>query len=394
MAGAAGEIEDGDYVLTLAAGDRLEPYALSILAAQAARAGGPDALYADEDARRSGARSPQDAALQTRLESALFRQRLRRTTPGDAGRRLEGRRLQCREARVSHIRRVLLTRSDPRRSPPPRPPRLSTVRRRATSSCRRATVSICFSPCLESLKRYPAGADFELIVIDNGSIRPDVLAYLATIDGEPGTRVLRHPGPFNFSALCNAGARAAGAPFLVFLNDDVEALAADWLGRLLAFAAAAARSAPSAPKLLYPDGRLQHGGVVLGLDGFAGHRSARRGRRPRLSRRARLAARGLRGDRRLSRGRGPQVLRDRRLRRRAATGRVQRYRPLPSPRRARVQDGLRAARALMHRESASRGPNPRLNARYDGEHALSFALAGRGCCATTPIFIPRFRSTR
>ena len=60
------------------------------------------------------------------------------------------------------------------------------------------------------------------------------------------------------------------APFLVFLNDDVEALAPDWLGRLLAYAAEPGVGAVGA-KLLYPDGRLQHGGVVLGLDGFAGH---------------------------------------------------------------------------------------------------------------------------
>ena len=50
----------------------------------------------------------------------------------------------------------------------------------------------------------------------------------------------------------------------------MRALAPDWLGRMLAFAAAPEVGAVGA-KLLFPDGRLQHGGVVLGLDGFAGH---------------------------------------------------------------------------------------------------------------------------
>ena len=78
------------------------------------------------------------------------------------------------------------------------------------------------------------------------------------------------PRPFNFSKLCNFGAREAHAPFLLFLNYDVEALAPDWLGRMLEFAAKP-DIGPVGAKLLYPDGRLQHGGVVLGLDGFAGH---------------------------------------------------------------------------------------------------------------------------
>ena len=70
--------------------------------------------------------------------------------------------------------------------------------------------------------------------------------------------------------MCNAGAREARNPFLLFLNNDVEALGPDWLGRMLEFAARASVGAVGA-KLLYPNGRLQHGGVVLGLDGFAGH---------------------------------------------------------------------------------------------------------------------------
>jgi O-antigen biosynthesis protein len=49
--------------------------------------------------------------------------------------------------------------------------------------------------------------------------------------------VFRQPGPFNFSRLGNFGAREAQSLFLLFLNDDVEALSPDWLGRMLEFAA-------------------------------------------------------------------------------------------------------------------------------------------------------------
>ena len=122
--------------------------------------------------------------------------------------------------------------------------------------------------CVESLDRFDPGADCELIIVDNGSAGADVLAYLASL--ERRAQVLRKPGPFNFSALANSGAQAARYPFLLFLNDDVEALAPDWLGRMLEMAALPGVGAVGA-KLLYPDGRLQHGGVVLGLDGASGH---------------------------------------------------------------------------------------------------------------------------
>ena len=123
--------------------------------------------------------------------------------------------------------------------------------------------------CVDSLEAFRPAADFELIVLDNGSENADVLAYMeSSADGRIGA--CSPPRPVQFSAIVNSGAREARAPFLLFLNDDVEALGPDWLGRMLAFAAAPDVGAVGA-KLLYPDGRLQHGGVVLGLDGFAGH---------------------------------------------------------------------------------------------------------------------------
>jgi GT2 family glycosyltransferase len=164
----------------------------------------------------------------------------------------------------------LTTRRDPAPlDPAPSTPSISARRRAAIVIPTRDRLDL-LQPCVESLYRHEAGADFELIVVDNGSAADDALAFLDRLSREPERRVLRRPGPFNFSALCNAGAREAQAPFLLFLNNDVQALGPDWLGRMLEFAARPDVGAVGA-KLLYPDGRLQHGGVVLGLDGFAGH---------------------------------------------------------------------------------------------------------------------------
>lgn len=359
---------EADYVLTLGAGDRLEPHALAALAEAAARSSGLEAIYADEDALVSG-----QLRAAPRLKpdwSPLF------DRSGYAGQPLavsaaawKAGGFDAREARVAHVRRVLLTRRNPApvaAAPPAQP--LTTRRQASVIIPTRDRIDL-LRPCVESLARHDAGADYELIVLDNGSVQADVLAYLDEIARRPEVRVLRLPGPFNFSALVNAGARASRHPFLVFLNDDVEALAPDWLGRMLVFAAEPQVGAVGA-KLLYPDGRLQHGGVVLGLDGFAGH----------VQRAVNADDPGYLGQlawpREVSAVTGACLAVEKRkfaeiggfdearlpieyndidlCLRLAERGYVSVFEP-----RAR----------LMHRESASRGANPWLDSRYANEHA-------------------------
>jgi GT2 family glycosyltransferase len=91
-------------------------------------------------------------------------------------------------------------------------------------------------------------------------------------DGTADRQILRirEPGPFNFAALCNAGARAAAADVLVFLNDDVRPLHSEWLHELVSLAIQPGIG-PVGARLWYPDGRLQHAGIVLGIGGAAGH---------------------------------------------------------------------------------------------------------------------------
>ncbi len=124
-----------------------------------------------------------------------------------------------------------------------------------------------FKRCIDSIRRYTL--DVEIIIVDNGSTEPNVISYLKELEMQ-GIKVLYRPEPFNFSKLCNDGAAFATKPFLVFLNNDTEIMDADWLINLLHFAAQADVGAVGA-KLLYANRKLQHGGVILGLDGRAGH---------------------------------------------------------------------------------------------------------------------------
>jgi GT2 family glycosyltransferase len=109
---------------------------------------------------------------------------------------------------------------------------------------------------------------YEIVVVDNDSRDPETLRYLERL-AEP-CRVVRWAGEFNFSAICNFGARHAGGDHLLFLNNDVEVLRPDWLTAMLEHAQRPEVGAVGA-KLLYPDGRIQHAGVVVGVAGGAVH---------------------------------------------------------------------------------------------------------------------------
>ncbi|KQO71211.1 glycosyl transferase [Methylobacterium sp. Leaf89] len=119
---------------------------------------------------------------------------------------------------------------------------------------------------------YPA---IELVIVDNGSTDPAVLAHYETLRRDPRVRLLSCPGPFNFSAMINAGVAASRGDVVVLLNNDVAVLREDWLSALVRQACRPEIGAVGA-KLLYADGTLQHAGVVVGLGGRAGHILRRR----------------------------------------------------------------------------------------------------------------------
>ena len=82
--------------------------------------------------------------------------------------------------------------------------------------------------------------------------------------------MVRHDGPFNYSAINNRGVALAGGRLLCLLNNDVEMTDTHWLAMLATQALRAEVGAVGA-RLLYPDGRIQHAGVVIGVGNAAGH---------------------------------------------------------------------------------------------------------------------------
>ena len=120
---------------------------------------------------------------------------------------------------------------------------------------------------IRALTRYP---DYEIVIVDNGSVQDETKRLFAELAADPAIRILARPEPFNFSRLNNAAAREATGSILALVNNDIEVTHGEWLGEMVALAVQQGVGCVGA-RLLYPDGRLQHGGVVIGLGGVAGH---------------------------------------------------------------------------------------------------------------------------
>jgi GT2 family glycosyltransferase len=124
--------------------------------------------------------------------------------------------------------------------------------------------------CLDSIRKRTGYKQYEFVLIDNGSAAPATRRLLAREMSKPGVRVLRVDEPFNFARLNNLGAKEARGEHLLLLNNDIEAIEPGWLSALLAYSQQSDVGAAGA-KLLYPDGRIQHAGVVMGLTDVAAH---------------------------------------------------------------------------------------------------------------------------
>jgi O-antigen biosynthesis protein len=131
--------------------------------------------------------------------------------------------------------------------------------------------------CTRSLLERTAYDRLSVRLVDNGSEEVRTADVLDRLQEDPRVTVHRRPGAFNFAALNNQGAGASGADVLLFVNNDVEARDPGWLEPLLGHAQREEVGAVG-PLLVYPDGRVQSAGAVIGLHGWAGHPFA--GRRP------------------------------------------------------------------------------------------------------------------
>lgn len=118
--------------------------------------------------------------------------------------------------------------------------------------------------CIDSVRKKSTYDNFDITIVDNESTEPETSIFLDSFDGA----VVAKPGAFNFSALVNAGAGATDGEFILLLNNDIEVISPEWLEAMLEHAQRD-RVAAVGARLLYPGGRVQHEGILVGVGGTA-----------------------------------------------------------------------------------------------------------------------------
>jgi GT2 family glycosyltransferase len=255
----------GEFILVLQQGDRLSPHALHCYAQAHRHDDSAELLYSDEDHIDShGARM--DPWFKPGWSPELLRSAMY------LGRSILYRRdlflEDLENRRAHHIPRVLYHRSDK-----PCGVGLWPATQYQTPSEARLSLIICsrqirqVRECLEAV-RTTGSLAFEILVVH----------HLESGNGDDMRRCVErfggtwipYRGAFDFARMNNLAASRATAPYLLFMNDDVLVREAAW-DRAIAATLARPEIGIAGAVLEYPNGSIQHAGVVVGMGDGAGH---------------------------------------------------------------------------------------------------------------------------
>lgn len=120
--------------------------------------------------------------------------------------------------------------------------------------------------CIDLIQRHTDYRPYEIVAVTNSALGRELLARHA---GDDTVRLCAYDQPFNFSAKCNEGAAAARGDYLLFYNDDVEAIHGSWLDDMLGVFGRGQVGGVS-PKLLYENDTIQYAGMITGVRGLVG----------------------------------------------------------------------------------------------------------------------------
>lgn len=124
--------------------------------------------------------------------------------------------------------------------------------------------------CVDSIVRKSDYSNYEIVIVDNGSVEQETFDYFGTLADYSNVRVLRYDEPFNYSAINNFAMGAANGEVVGLVNNDIEVINHDWLSEMVSHTLRPEVGCVGA-KLYYPNGSLQHAGVILGLSTIARH---------------------------------------------------------------------------------------------------------------------------
>ena len=125
--------------------------------------------------------------------------------------------------------------------------------------------------CIRPMLMKGTYKNLEFVVVENNSTDPETFRYYEEIQKEfPNVHVVRWEREFNYSAINNFGVSHANGEYLLFMNNDIEQIAENFVEEMLGFCQRDDVGIVGA-RLLYEDDTIQHAGVVVGFGGIAGH---------------------------------------------------------------------------------------------------------------------------
>ncbi len=125
--------------------------------------------------------------------------------------------------------------------------------------------------CITSLLEGNTWKNLEILIIENNSSMDETFACYKEIQAkDERVRVVTWEGPFNYSAINNYGFQYARGEYILLLNNDTKILEEDSIAEMVTQASRPEVGAVGA-LLLYPEGTVQHGGIILGHGGIASH---------------------------------------------------------------------------------------------------------------------------
>ncbi len=125
--------------------------------------------------------------------------------------------------------------------------------------------------CLNSLKTHTKYPNYNIIIIDNHSDDEKFLEYLRMEESQSAIKVIKYDKPFNHSEMNNIAVKSVNSDLIVFMNNDIEIISENWLEQLVAVVTIDDTIACTGCLLIYENMTVQHGGIILGLHGLAGH---------------------------------------------------------------------------------------------------------------------------
>ena len=124
--------------------------------------------------------------------------------------------------------------------------------------------------CIDSIVKKSSYDNYEIIIVENNSETAEIFQYYDEISDDKRIHVVYWKHEFNYSKINNFGVTKAKGNYLLLLNNDVEIITNNWIEEMLSNCQRKEVGITGA-KLLYNDNTVQHGGVIIGLGGIAGH---------------------------------------------------------------------------------------------------------------------------